>query len=251
MAKTLSVIGVGAFGEFMIPHLLPFFHVEAHEPLRDISPLCNRFCVTPVDFDRAARADIVLLAPPIQEIESVAKRMAGLARPGSLVIDVCSVKMEPARILAEFLPGHCDIVGTHPLFGPQTGAKGIAGLNISVCKVRGDRDQAVADFLARELRLNVIRTTPEDHDRELAVVQGLTHLLSKVIVEMNLPPVTQTTATFDKLRELVESVRYDSDQLFRAIENRNPFTADVKRNFFRSAERIEDFLARRDRGENS
>ena len=239
MAKKLSVLGVGSFGEFMIPHLLPYFHVYAHEPHRDISALSGRYCITAIGFEQAADADVIVLAPPVQEIEAVARRLAPHLRPGTLVLDVCSVKVEPLRLLVEILPAHCAIVGTHPLFGPQSGRDGIAGLNISVCEVRGGRGPRVAAFLRDELKLTVIETSPEEHDRQLAYVQGLTHLLARIIVDMDMPAVTQTTATFDSLKRMVDIVRHDSEQLFRAIENRNPFVEEVRQQFFRSATRIE------------
>jgi prephenate dehydrogenase len=59
---------------------------------------------------------------------------------------------------------------------------------------------------------------------------------------MDMPAVTQTTATFDNLKRMVDIVRHDSEQLFRAIENRNPFVEEVRQQFFRSATRIETRL---------
>lgn len=246
--RKLAVVGVGAFGEFMIPHLLPYFHVSAFEPVRDIGGLVERFCVTPVTFEEVADAEIVVLAPPVQEIESVAERLAPLLRPGTLVLDVCSVKVQPLDVLSETLPDHCDIVGTHPLFGPQSGKRGIAGLNVAVCEVRGGKGPCVAAFLRDELGLNAVETTPDEHDRQMAYVQGLTHLLSKILLDMKMPPLDLTTVTFEHLRDMIEIVRYDSESLFRAIENRNPYVADVRRDFFGSAASIGEALERKPGG---
>lgn len=244
MRQKMAVIGVGAFGEFMIPQMLAYFDVAVHEPIRDISGLASRYDVEQVSFEAAADADVIVLAPPVQEIESVATRLAPLLAPDTLVLDVCSVKVQPLEILAAVLPAHSAIVGTHPLFGPQSGRNGIAGLNIAVCEVRGGKGGCVAAFLRDELKLNAIETTAEAHDREMAYVQGITHLLSKIVVEMNVPALSMTTPTFEHLRDMVETVRYDSELLFRAIENRNPFVEDVKRRFFESAGLIETRLGR-------
>lgn len=237
--KTLSVVGVGAFGEFIIPHFLPLFDISVHEPFRDISQFCERHGVAAVSFEEVARADVIVLGPPVQEIEAVVLKLAPLVKPGTLVLDVCSVKVQPLAVLAELLPDTCDIVGTHPLFGPQSGRNGIAGLNISVCEVRGGRGPCVAEFLREELGLKVIETTPDEHDRQMAYVQGLTHLLSKIFVEMDVPDLVQTTRTYEYLHNMVETVRYDSDLLFRAIENRNPYVGEVREKFFDSAREIE------------
>ncbi|WP_204301532.1 hypothetical protein, partial [Stenotrophomonas maltophilia] len=76
---------------------------------------------------------------------------------------------------------------------------GIAGLKIAVCPIRGGRGRRVAAFLRKVLRLDVIMTTPEAHDREAATVQGLTHLIAKVLVQMEPLPTRMTTRSFDLL----------------------------------------------------
>lgn len=242
--KSLGLIGVGAFGEFMLPHLAPHFEVTLHDPGRDLSRLAKDYGCNIASLQEAAGADIVLLAMPVQFLEEVARGIAPRLKDGALVIDVCSVKTQPCEIMAKVLPESVEILGSHPLFGPQSGKGGIAGLKISLCTVRGQRLDCVKSFLEKELQLEVIVTTPEEHDRQMAYVQGLTHLISKILVEMDLPPMQQTTSTFDLMMSMVESVRYDSDLLFRAIENRNPYVAHTKDRFFDSSRKIEEMLAR-------
>ena len=101
------------------------------------------------------------------------------------MLDVCSVKEEPQQLMLDHLPDHVDIVGTHPLFGPQTGADGIADLRVP-CATYGDRLACVDAFLSESLKLKTIITTAEEHDRQ-HYVQGLTHLISKIVVEMDMP----------------------------------------------------------------
>jgi prephenate dehydrogenase len=157
-------------------------------------------------------------------------------------MDVASIKMKPVKLMQDILPPHADIIGLHPLFGPQSGKSGIEGLNIAVCSVRGARVDGVCGFLDDTLKLQVHRATPEEHDRELAWIQGLTHLLAKVIVSLDLPAFRFTTKTFDYMKQMVEMVRYDSDELFLAIERENPFAAEAKRAFFEAARKLEDRL---------
>src|SRR5262249_19009696 len=163
---------------------------------------------------------------------------APLVKPGALVIDVGSVKIKTARLMRKILPKHADAVGTHPLFGPQSGKSGIDGLNIVVCNVRGKRAACVRRFCRNALGLRVFAATPDDQYLELAWVQGLTHLLAKVVVGLDLPRFRFTTKTYEYLDRMVETVRYDSDELFRAIERENPFTGKAKREFFAAARRL-------------
>ena len=121
--------------------------------------------------------------------------------------------------------------------GRTSGKAGIAGLRIAVCAVRGDRDaRRVAAFCRKALKLRVFLVTPEDHDREAAVVQGLTHLIARALLAMEPLPTRMTTASFDRLMEAVDMVRHDSPAVFRAIERDNPFAAEVRERFFALAD---------------
>ncbi len=242
--ETLGIIGLGAFGAFMAPYLAPHFDLVLHDAGRDPSPLARAFGATAGSLDRAAACPTIILAVPVQKMERVLRDIAPMIGPGTLVIDVGSVKVKPVALMESLLPAHATIVGTHPLFGPQSGRDGIAGLNIAVCEVRGGRAPAVARFCRDALKLRAFEVTAEEHDRQLAYVHGLTHLLAKVIVSLNLPDFQLTTKTYDLLSQAIEMVRYDSDELFRAIERENPFAAEAKKSFFAAARQLDDKLSR-------
>lgn len=96
----------------------------------------------------------------------------------------------------------------------------------------------VAAFLRRVLGLKVYITTPEEHDKEAAIVQGITHLIAKVLVRMEPLPDRLTTASFDKLIQATDMVRDDPASVFLAIERDNPFSAEMRQRFFAIAEQI-------------
>lgn len=81
-----------------------------------------------VTLEQAASCDVVVLAVPVGALEEVVGQIAPHLHPGALVLDVGSVKMLPAEIMERQLPEHVAIVGTHPLFGPQSVVAGLAGL---------------------------------------------------------------------------------------------------------------------------
>lgn len=64
------------------------------------------------------------------------------------------------------------------------------------------------------------------------MVQGLTHLIAKVLVEMEPLPRQMTTRSFELLMQGVEMVRYDAPEVFDAIERLNPHAQTVRRRFF-------------------
>ncbi len=239
----LGLIGAGAFGAFCLPHLLPLFRVTVCDPGRDLAALAGLGAV-PGDLAAAAAQDVVVLAVPLAALADVARAVAAHVRPGALVLDVCSVKGEPEAILDRLLPAGVDIVGTHPLFGPESGRDGLAGLRIALCPVRGRRIAAVARTL-RRLGLDVAVTTAAEHDRQMAYVQGLTHLIARIVMGMGVPPLTHTTRTFDHLMRMVDTVRHDSEALFRTIAVENPFAAEVRERFFAAAADLDGALRTR------
>ena len=67
-------------------------------------------------------------------------------RPGATVLDVASVKMLPSRWLERHMPETVHVVPTHPLFGPQSAAQGVAGRQLVICPLRGDQHLKVAQI---------------------------------------------------------------------------------------------------------
>lgn len=232
--QRLGLVGFGAFGRLAARHLAPHFEILAHDPAAT-DDLCGLVRLT--SLAEAAACPVVILAVPVEALEATVAAVAPHIAPGSLVLDVGSVKVKPAGIMAAGLPATVQVVGTHPLFGPQSGKDGIAGLRIAVCTVRDGRAAGrVAAFCRRALGLKVFRVSPEDHDREAATVQGLTHLIARVLMAMEPLPTRMTTVSFERLMQAVELVRHDSPAVFRAIERDNPFAAAVRDRFFSLAD---------------
>jgi prephenate dehydrogenase len=214
----------------MVRHLAAHVEIIAHDPARaELAPVAG---VRMADAATVARCDVVVLAVPVDQIETAITSIKPHLRPGAIVLDVGSVKIEPVRVMIEELPPFVEIIGTHPLFGPQSGRDGIRGLRIAWCPVRSPSARRLAAFLRRVLGLKVIVTTPDAHDREVAVVQGLTHLIAKVLVRMEPLPSAMTTASFDLIMRATDMVRHDSPAVYEAIERANPHAASVRARFF-------------------
>ncbi|MDR3451057.1 MAG: prephenate dehydrogenase [Alphaproteobacteria bacterium] len=238
--ESLGIIGTGAFGSLAARHLVPYFDLVLHDAHADSAELAKSVGARVGTLKDAASCAIVMPAVPVQKFRDVLTAIAPLLRADALVIDVCSVKIKPMGAMLEILPAGVAVVGTHPLFGPQSGKNGIAGLNIAVCEGRGGRSSCVAQFCAEKLGLRVTLVSPEEHDREAAYVQGLTHMLAKIIVALDLPEMRFPTRTYELMQQAVEMVRYDSEELFRAIERENPFSGEAKKAFFAAARRLEE-----------
>ncbi|MBN8874046.1 MAG: prephenate dehydrogenase [Rhodospirillales bacterium] len=239
---TVGIIGFGAFGRLVAQHLAPYVDLRVYDPFQPhIEP--GIAGVVRSELHEAARSSVVVLATPVSRLADAVAALAPHLLPGTLVVDVGSVKVLPVEIMNAGLPPHVEILATHPLFGPQSAAAGIAGLKIAVCPIRGSRGRRIAAFLRRVLRLKVIVTTPEEHDREAAAVQGLTHLIAKVLVSMEPLPTRMTTRSFELIMQAVDMVRYDAPEVFQAIERSNPYSAGVRQRFFALAAQLDAELS--------
>ncbi len=241
MKQTLSIIGVGAFGEFMLKYVSPYFDVAIYDAKRDLADITALYNVKTGSLEEICKSDIIVLAVPVQQMGATAEEIKSFLSDGQLVIDVASVKCLPIKILSDILPSSVDMVSLHPLFGPQSGRHGIEGLNIAVVDVRGARKDCVIEFLSR-LNLSIFETTAEDHDTQMAYVMGLTHMIAKVFKKMELPEIFMETKTFALLQKAVSYVIDDSDELFYAIQRDNPFVDTTKEKFFTAVKQLEEQL---------
>ena len=229
---SLGIVGFGAFGQLAALHLGDHFKLSAYDPDPGLAEVAGQLGVTLSSLHSVSRADVILIAAPVSCFEQVIGQIAVACRPGALIVDVGSLKVISSEIMERLLPDHVDIIATHPLFGPQSAKGGIGGLKIAVCPIRGKRHWRLAAFLRRSLGLNVITTTPGNHDKEAAIVQGITHLIAKVLLKMGPLPTRMTTKSFDLLSEAVFMVQNDAPEVFEAIESANPYAEKVRRRFF-------------------
>lgn len=236
--SSLGLLGFGAFGRLMARHLQPHLRLVVCDPARPPQPDPAGQGLVPGDIAAVAACDIVVLAVPVDAMAQAIASLRPHLRAGTVVLDVGSVKIEPARLLLEGLPEHVEIIGTHPLFGPQSARDGLAGLKIALCPIRGHCVRRIAAFLRGTFALDVILTTPDAHDRDMALVQGLTHLVAKILVRMEPVPRRMTTRSFELLMQATEMVRHDAPGVFLAIERANPHARAVREQFFAHAQAL-------------
>lgn len=226
-AVTIGILGFGAFARLIAANLAPRFRILAHDPSEMAQAAARQSGVAVASLEEVARSSIVVLAVPLTAFEACVSELAGFLQPGQIVIDVCSVKQEPARIMQALLPPDIDILATHPMFGPESARDGVAGHRIVLCPLRGRRWRRVSAFLRLELDLEVIVASPEDHDRQAATSQGLTHLLARAFDSLGAAPNIRTPS-FDLLIKALDMVRHDSPGVFEAITKGNPYVPIVR-----------------------
>ncbi|HEX8549206.1 MAG TPA: prephenate dehydrogenase/arogenate dehydrogenase family protein [Cytophagaceae bacterium] len=228
--RELGFIGFGNFGQFIIPHLKPYFQIFVYDKL-DYSEQINKLGVKLATLEEAASKEIVVVGVPVQYLETLLAEIQTFINPKALVVDISSVKVKPVDLMLKYLPPETSIIGTHPLFGPQSGKNGIKGLNLVVCPVRTKKGGTFMRFFSKELKLNVLERTPIIHDKQMAYVQALTHFIGRAVNEMDIPDVEQKTPAYQYLLDIKRNLGQDSMDLFLTIEKENPYAAEIREQF--------------------
>lgn len=235
--KTLGIIGFGNFGQFMVKHLKPFFDISVYDN-RNIVTIAKKLKVKSASLSQVASKDIVILCVPVQYLEKVLKQIRNNVKPGSLIIDVASVKMKPVQLMKKHLPSSVEIIGTHPLFGPYSGRKNIKNLKIVICPVRTKKLSNFKKFLTQKLQLKVLQKTPQEHDQNMAYVQALSFFIGKSLSELKIPTSKLNTATYEHLIYLKNIVESDSPDLFTTIQKENPYAKKVRQQFIKALRKV-------------
>lgn len=237
---TLGIIGFGAFGRIAAKYLRPHFEIVVADNRLKAKGNASSYKV--VSLGEAAGAEVVLLCVPISEMEPVLKKIRRHIRASALVVDVCSVKSIPCRQMKRILPSSTKIIGTHPLFGPQSVKDGdLLGKNVVVCPVRSSRKE-VAEFsgFLKSLGLNVFVMTPKQHDIEAAKAQALLHFAMRGLEDTGLRKARlPLTKSREKLIEAMDFVAGDSEQLFRDMNRQNPFASSERKKFIKLLQKID------------
>jgi prephenate dehydrogenase len=237
----IGIIGFGQFGQFMAQHLAPFFDVTVYDNC-DLKNKADEIGVRWSDFETVAGKKIVIFAVPLKSFETVLTRAVPFLQADAMCFDVCSVKMEPLRLMRAHLPETVEIIGTHPLFGPQSGREGIAGMRVALCPLRTEKAEEIKRFLVENLKLKVFEKSPEAHDAEMAHVQALTHFVARALDELHVVDSELATVSYEELMRAARLVSEDSWELFQTIQQGNPFAEDKRKAFINKLIELENRL---------
>lgn len=234
----IGIVGFGRFGRFAAEILRKDFSVSVFDP----KVPSTQSGIRSVTLREAARKPCLLLCVPISQMEKVCRRLQLHLTPGQLVMDTCSVKEKPLSLMLELFPESVEVLGTHPLFGPETGRRGIAGLEVVLCPGRGNRDQKVKQYLEKR-GLAVTVTTPTEHDRAMARTQALFHFLAQGFSRLKMDPDTLATPGPSQLFRAFQDVLGDSRQLFRDLQQMNRFAPAQRKKLIASLTALDKDLS--------
>ena len=231
MKKVGIIGGTGAMGRFFVPVFTRAgFEVEVSGRA---TPRTNR--------DLARDADVVIVSVPIRDTVKVIGEIAPFLSADQVICDFTSLKVKP---VAAMLGTPAQVLGLHPMFGP--GVASLAGQTVIATPARCAAPVCtkLLDVFRNE-GARVTVTTPEEHDRIMAVIQGLMHFSTLVVAETmrsaGFSPVDMQRFTSPVYRietGIVGRILGQEPDLYGPILQENPEVAGVVASFVRATERL-------------
>lgn len=239
----IGIVGFGKFGQFLGQRFARVGHAviatsrgNYEEKAKELGV---QFFADADDFCEE-HPEVVILASSILSTANVLKALpVQRLKRNTLFVDVLSVKVFPKQLILTSLPPEIDLLCTHPMFGPDSGKGSWQGLNFMYDRVRvgssRERQQRVEKFLQffRDEGCRMVEMTCEEHDRQAASTQFITHTVGRVLGAMDLKPTDINTKGFDSLLNLVNNTANDSFDLYYGLFLYNQNATD-------ELERLED-----------
>ena len=232
----VSIIGFGRFGAMLHSLLSKGFEVDVF----DKNSIDNSD-VNEVSLEDALQNETIFIAVPIRDFENLVKEISKKISSGKTVIDVCSVKVFPKKVMLDNLSKETDIIATHPLFGPDSLKDSGSVMTMeSVRNTFGRYDFWKNYFESQNISIEEI--SAEEHDMMAARSQGLTHFVGRVIDDFGTNQTRIDTEGYKALHKLVNQTCNDTWELFEDIQNFNPFTEKMISELNESFEKISEII---------
>ncbi|MBW1989894.1 MAG: prephenate dehydrogenase/arogenate dehydrogenase family protein [Deltaproteobacteria bacterium] len=233
---TIGIVGgTGLMGQWFAD----FFQKQGYSVL----VAGRRTQLTPAELARQSR--VVILSLPREAAVTAARTLGPLLSPDKLLMDLCSLKADICRAMEQST--EAEVVGCHPLFGPHP--ESARGQNVVLCLMRG---QAWAAWLKQTLEQAgalVSVLSPEEHDRRMALAQGLNHFitiaLGRTLATMGLTPedlLPFSTPLFRLKLCLVGRLFAQDVGMFHDIISQNPHSKETLLSFLETGAEMADLL---------
>jgi prephenate dehydrogenase len=139
-----------------------------------------------------AECDLVIIATPIGLIRRTIEELGEVLAPDAIVTDVGSTKRSICRWGKQLARRKIDFIGSHPIAGSEKRGVDFArpdlfiNADCFVTPMAGNNPQAVdlVCELWQTLGMRVVKTTPSKHDKLLAAVSHLPHMVAAGLVNV-------------------------------------------------------------------
>ncbi|MFN2342839.1 MAG: prephenate dehydrogenase/arogenate dehydrogenase family protein [Desulfonatronovibrio sp.] len=175
---------------------------------------------------------LVILAVPISVFAQVAEIIVQNIVPGTVLIDICSVKATPLTLMERMYQG--PVVGTHPLFGPDP--KSDHDLKVALCPGRNTEQEYVemVEGMFNKAGMRTFICSAREHDQAMACIQSL-NFVTTISYFASLPQDIDlekfSTPSFMRRVNSARKMLNEDAYLFSSLAEDNPYTGQMIRRF--------------------
>lgn len=235
---TVGIIGLGDFGSFTAKALAPHAKIRCFDAVANIASASQYRS----SLKEVVQSQFVILAVPFSALKSTLLSIRPHLHSSTTLIDVCSVKLQSEKVITAVLPQHKKVVFTHPLFGPQSAAKQLAGHTIVFTNPNSAAAKSVMQFCRSTLGLNAIAMSATEHDKAMAEIHALTFFVGRGLNLAGVRKNTFQTPSFQMLLDLVELDKSQSNALFLTVQQANPYAASARAEFLTKLNKLHNEL---------
>ncbi|SEM15507.1 prephenate dehydrogenase [Syntrophus gentianae] len=197
------------------------------------------------------RCSVVLVSVPVSVTTEVIERIGPVMGKDALLMDITSLKVEPVDAMLRC--AECDVIGTHPLFGPEVPS--MDGYSFVLCPVRPGSGKWLA-WLLRILKKNgarLVETSPEEHDRFMGIIQGLNHFntmtfgLAMTALGTDIEALKPyMTPIFEEKIRIIKEVFSHNARMYSEILTRNPYLPVILESYEQTVKELKNLIDIRD-----
>ena len=183
--------------------------------------------------------DYVLLCTPTKATPEIIRLISKEMKRGAFLIEISSEKSKTVPALAK-TPSKINPICIHPMFGP--GIRKIKGRNI-ICIPIKDAKMELATTKKLFPGANFVTIDSTEHDKKIALILGLTHLMNLAFANILARDETITLTekmsgtTFKAQRIIAESILTETPELINTIIS-NPELRKYGEEFWRDIGRL-------------
>lgn len=199
------------------------------------------------NIELAKKSDIVIISVNIEHTKKVIKEITPHLKKDAILSDFTSIKKDIINEMKNNFSGN--IVGCHPVFAPGNLSE---NQTIILCEGRGKK--AIKELESIFKNFKIVKMTAEEHDKTMAIIQGLQHFLSIVfaktindsnikknkllevaspIYRIQIDIISRILSQDKKLfSHIVYGTQYSKEIIKTFIKNANILTKDFSKNKF-------------------
>ncbi len=193
--------------------------------------------------------DVAVIAVTINVTPDVIRQVGPQLRPGSLLMDITSIKGPAMKAMDEAVGSNVSVLGTHPMFGPD--ALSFLGQTCVLIPSQSHPSEQWLkwwlDLLEQEHALHII-STAEEHDQMMLAVQVLLHYVL-ICFGATLPKIGVNLNQVNKFKSplyeimvgLISRILSQPPETYYWIQ-KNPYGEKIRDLFIRCSNEISDTL---------